>query len=129
MKSSMWELERPAYWNCIIRAVSQPVRRRASRSGWLRSASSSESDISMSVKFCSMPRVVRVLATHFCQVFIEGDNVITAYLDNGGSLENAQAMAPTRVPTPPSSTIVRTTRPPSMRSRRLGFRRWNHSCR
>ena len=35
---------------------------------------------------------------------------ITAYLDNGGSLENAQAMGRTNVPAPPSSTTARTTR-------------------
>jgi hypothetical protein len=47
---------------------------------------------------------------------------ITAYLDNGGSLENAQAMAAQRVPAPPSSTTARTTRSRSTRLRRLEFR-------
>jgi integrase len=49
---------------------------------------------------------------------------ITAYLDNGGSLENARPWPLTRVPAPPSSTTARTTRSPSMRLRRLGFRNY-----
>jgi hypothetical protein len=41
---------------------------------------------------------------------------ITAYLEAGGTLENAQAMAAHEARVPPSSTTAPTTRSPSMRS-------------